>query len=64
MLLLWGMSFALLFIPQQQRLLIIAPEYAAVLLALNNSALYWGSLAVLLWVVWPCAGSLLPNWPL
>jgi MFS transporter, DHA1 family, inner membrane transport protein len=42
MLLLWGMSFALLFIPQQQRLLAIAPEHANVLLALNNSALYLG----------------------
>jgi MFS transporter, DHA1 family, inner membrane transport protein len=41
-LLLWGMSFALLFIPQQQRLLNIAPEHANVLLALNNSALYLG----------------------
>lgn len=42
MLLLWGMSFALLFIPQQQRLLNSAPEHANVLLALNNSALYLG----------------------
>jgi MFS transporter, DHA1 family, inner membrane transport protein len=42
MLLLWGMSFALLFIPQQQRLLNLAPEHANVLLALNNSALYLG----------------------
>jgi MFS transporter, DHA1 family, inner membrane transport protein len=42
LLLLWGMSFALLFIPQQQRLLTIAPEHANVLLALNNSALYLG----------------------
>ncbi len=42
MLLLWGMSFALLFIPQQQRLLTMAPEHANVLLALNNSALYLG----------------------
>ena len=42
MLLLWGMSFALLFIPQQQRLLTIAPEHANVILALNNSALYLG----------------------
>ncbi len=42
MLLLWGMSFALLFIPQQQRLLTIAPKHANVLLALNNSALYLG----------------------
>jgi predicted MFS family arabinose efflux permease len=42
MLLLWGMSFALLFIPQQQRLLNIAPAHANVLLALNNSALYLG----------------------
>lgn len=42
MLLLWGMSFALLFIPQQQRLLNIAPEHANVILALNNSALYLG----------------------
>jgi len=42
MLLLWGMSFALLFIPQQQRLLNMAPEHATVLLALNNSALYLG----------------------
>ena len=41
-LLLWGMSFALLFIPQQQRLLTMAPEHANVLLALNNSALYLG----------------------
>jgi predicted MFS family arabinose efflux permease len=46
-LLLWGMSFALLFIPQQQRLLNIAPEHANVILALNNSALYWELLAVL-----------------
>jgi len=36
------MSFALLFIPQQQRLLTIAPEHTNVLLALNNSALYLG----------------------
>ena len=42
MLLLWGMSFALLFIPQQQRLLNSAPEHANVILALNNSALYLG----------------------
>ena len=42
MLVLWGMSFALLFIPQQQRLLTIAPEHVNVLLALNNSALYLG----------------------
>lgn len=41
-LLLWGMSFALLFIPQQQRLLNIVPEHANVILALNNSALYLG----------------------
>ncbi|GCE28915.1 MFS transporter [Dictyobacter alpinus] len=42
MFILWGMSFALLFIPQQQRLLNIAPEHANVILALNNSALYLG----------------------
>ncbi len=42
MLFLWGMSFALLFIPQQQRLLNIAPEHANAVLALNNSALYLG----------------------
>jgi predicted MFS family arabinose efflux permease len=36
------MSFALLFIPQQQRLLNLAPEHANVILALNNSALYLG----------------------
>jgi len=36
------MSFALLFIPQQQRLLNIAPAHANVILALNNSALYLG----------------------
>lgn len=41
-LLLWGMSFASLFIPQQQRLLNVAPEHANVLLALNNSGLYLG----------------------
>lgn len=39
---LWGMSFALLFIPQQQRLLRLAPEHSSLLLALNNSALYLG----------------------
>jgi DHA1 family inner membrane transport protein len=42
MLLLWGMSFALLFIPQQQRVLKLAPGHANVVLALNNSALYLG----------------------
>ncbi len=42
MLVLWGMSFALLFIPQQRRLLKRAPEHANVMLALNNSALYLG----------------------
>ncbi|GHO83140.1 hypothetical protein KSZ_11460 [Dictyobacter formicarum] len=36
------MSFALLFIPQQQRLLNVVPEHANVILALNNSALYLG----------------------
>jgi MFS transporter, DHA1 family, inner membrane transport protein len=41
-LLLWGISFASLFIPQQQRLLNVAPEHANVLLALNNSGLYLG----------------------
>lgn len=41
-LLLWGMSFASLFIPQQQRLLNTVPEHANVLLALNNSSLYLG----------------------
>jgi DHA1 family inner membrane transport protein len=41
-LLLWGISFSLLFIPQQQLLLNIAPEHANVILALNNSALYLG----------------------
>ena len=42
MLVLSGMSFALLFIPQQHRLLSIAPKHTGVLLALNNSALYLG----------------------
>ncbi|HEY0755736.1 MAG TPA: MFS transporter [Ktedonobacteraceae bacterium] len=42
LLLLWSTSCALLFIPQQQRLLNAAPEHTNVILALNNSALYLG----------------------
>lgn len=42
MLFIWGMSSALLFTPQQQRLLRAAPEHANVILALNNSTLYLG----------------------
>ncbi len=41
-LLLWSTSAALLFIPQQQRVLNLAPEHANVLLALNNSTFYLG----------------------
>lgn len=39
---LWGTLVALGFIPQQHRLLSIAPEHANVILALNNSTLYLG----------------------
>ncbi|GCE23562.1 MFS transporter [Dictyobacter kobayashii] len=39
---LWGALVGLVFIPQQHRLLSIAPEHANVILALNNSALYLG----------------------
>jgi predicted MFS family arabinose efflux permease len=39
---LWGAMVALGFIPQQHRLLSIAPKHANVILALNNSALYLG----------------------
>ncbi|GCE21968.1 MFS transporter [Dictyobacter kobayashii] len=39
---LWGALIGLIFIPQQHRLLSIAPEHANVILALNNSALYLG----------------------
>jgi DHA1 family inner membrane transport protein len=41
-LLLWAMSFGLLFIPQQRRLLNTAPEHANVILALNNATLQMG----------------------
>ena len=42
MLFLWGITGALLFIPQQHRLLGLAPEHTNVILALNNSTLYLG----------------------
>ncbi|EFH83301.1 MFS transporter [Ktedonobacter racemifer] len=38
----WGISGSLLFIPQQHRLLSVAPEHANVILALNNSMFYLG----------------------
>jgi predicted MFS family arabinose efflux permease len=38
----WGASVPCLFIPQQHRLLSLAPEHANVITALNNSALYLG----------------------
>ncbi len=38
----WGTVGAILFIPQQHRLLSLAPEHANVILALNNSTLYLG----------------------
>lgn len=38
----WSCSGAMLFIPQQHRLLSLAPEHANVILALNNSTLYLG----------------------
>jgi DHA1 family inner membrane transport protein len=38
----WGASGALVFIPQQARLLSLAPKHANVILALNNSTLYLG----------------------
>lgn len=38
----WGISISILFIPQQHRLLSLAPQHANVILALNNSTLYLG----------------------
>lgn len=38
----WGIAGSLVFIPQQHRLLSLAPEHASVILALNNSTLYLG----------------------
>ncbi|WP_126557347.1 hypothetical protein [Dictyobacter kobayashii] len=42
MLFIWGMAISQLFIPQQHRLLSVAPEHANVILALNNSTFYLG----------------------
>ena len=39
---LWGFIGTLMFTPQQQRLLQLAPQHANVILALNNSTLYLG----------------------
>jgi predicted MFS family arabinose efflux permease len=41
-LLLWGLLASLTFIPQQHRLLRLAPEHTNVILALNNSMFYLG----------------------
>jgi DHA1 family inner membrane transport protein len=38
----WGILGSVVFIPQQYRLLSLAPEHANVILALNNSTLYLG----------------------
>jgi DHA1 family inner membrane transport protein len=38
----WGVAGSLIFIPQQSRLLSLAPKHANVILALNNSTLYLG----------------------
>jgi len=38
----WGIAGSLVFIPQQHRLLGLAPQHANVILALNNSTLYLG----------------------
>jgi MFS transporter, DHA1 family, inner membrane transport protein len=38
----WGVAGSLVFIPQQHRLLGLAPKHANVVLALNNSTLYLG----------------------
>jgi MFS transporter, DHA1 family, inner membrane transport protein len=38
----WGLTSAMLFIPQQHRLLNAAPSHANVILALNNSVFYLG----------------------
>ncbi len=38
----WGLAGSLIFIPQQHRLLSLAPQHANVILALNNSTLYLG----------------------
>ncbi|GHO72724.1 hypothetical protein KSD_04950 [Ktedonobacter sp. SOSP1-85] len=38
----WGIAGSLVFIPQQHRLLTLAPQHANVILALNNSTLYLG----------------------
>jgi MFS transporter, DHA1 family, inner membrane transport protein len=42
MLFLWGFCSTMLFTPQQNYLLSLAPEHADVILALNNSTLYLG----------------------
>ncbi|GHO50481.1 MFS transporter [Ktedonospora formicarum] len=42
MLFAWALLGALLFVPQQHRLLSVTPEHANVILALNNSMLYLG----------------------
>ena len=39
---LWGALGTLIFTPQQQRLLELAPQHASIILALNNSTLYLG----------------------
>lgn len=41
-LLVWGVAGSIIFIPQQHRLLSMAPQHANVILALNNSTLYLG----------------------
>ncbi len=38
----WGLLGSIIFIPQQHRLLRLAPEHANVILALNNSTFYLG----------------------
>lgn len=42
MLFVWGVSISILFIPQQHRLLGLAPEHTNVILALNNTTFYLG----------------------
>jgi predicted MFS family arabinose efflux permease len=64
LLLLWGMSFALLFIPQQQRLLTMAQSTPMCFWRSITRPSIWGLLAVPRSVVWPCAGSRSASWPL
>lgn len=67
----WGITGSLIFIPQQYRLLRLAPQHANVILALNNSTLYLGiaggaalggialQVVPVMWLSWIGAGIVL-----